>query len=55
MANNPTHGPQAGHELEVESADNDSAYGESTNSSLLTSIASEVTKGLYENGRRYHS
>ncbi|KAK5948137.1 hypothetical protein OHC33_010790 [Knufia fluminis] len=41
--------------IEADSANGDSAYGESTTSSFLTSIASEVTKGLYENGRRYHS
>ncbi len=40
-------------EIEADSASGDSAYGESTTSSFLTSIASEVTKGLYENGRRY--
>jgi len=39
--------------IEADSADGDSAYGESTTSSFLTSIASEVTRGLYENGRRY--
>lgn len=39
--------------IEADSANGDSAYGESTTSSFLTSIASEVTKGLYENGRRY--
>lgn len=39
--------------LEADSADGDSAYGESRTSSFLTSIASEVTRGLYENGRRY--
>ena len=38
--------------IEAESANGDSAYGESTTSSFLTSIASEVTRGLYENGRR---
>lgn len=42
-------------QLEAETTDNDSAYGESTKSSFLTSIASEVTRGLFENGRRYHS
>lgn len=41
--------------LEAENTDSDSAYGESTKSSFLTSIASEVTRGLFENGRRYHS
>lgn len=41
--------------LEAEAWDDDSAYGKSTSSSFLTSIASEVTRGLFENGRRYHS
>lgn len=39
--------------IEADSVDGDSAYGESTTSSFLTSIASDVTRGLYENGRRY--
>lgn len=39
--------------IEADSADGDSAYGVSTTSSFLTSIASEVTRGLFENGRRY--
>ena len=38
--------------IEADSSAGDSAYGESTTSSFLTSIASEVTRGLYENGRR---
>lgn len=46
---------QAQPHLEAENTDSDSAYGESTKSSFLTSIASEVTRGLFENGRRYHS
>lgn len=50
----PDEQPEPG-QLEVDSADGDSAYGESTKSSYLTSIASEVTRGTYENGRRYHS
>lgn len=39
----------------LEADSGDSAYGESTKSSYLTSIASEVTRGTFENGRRYHS
>jgi len=46
---------EAQDQLEAESWDDDSAYAESTKSSFLTSLASEVTRGLYENGRRYHS
>ncbi|KAF4303551.1 putative tam domain methyltransferase protein [Botryosphaeria dothidea] len=46
----PLAGP--GELLEV---DNDSSYADSTTSSDLTSLASSVTRGLYENGRRYHS
>lgn len=42
-------------ELEADSYHTDSAYGDSTTSSYLTSIASDVRKGLIENGRRYHS
>ena len=38
--------------IEADSSAGDSAYGESTTSSFLTSIASEVTRGLFENGRR---
>ncbi|OBT72693.1 hypothetical protein VF21_08799 [Pseudogymnoascus sp. 05NY08] len=41
--------------LEVDSEENDSAYAESTRSSFMTSIASSVTRGIFENGRRYHS
>lgn len=41
--------------LEADLTESDSAYGESTKSSFLTSIASEVTRGMVENGRRYHS
>ncbi|ELR06195.1 hypothetical protein GMDG_07850, partial [Pseudogymnoascus destructans 20631-21] len=41
--------------LEVDSEENDSAYAESTCSSFMTSIASSVTRGIFENGRRYHS
>ncbi|KAI9799607.1 MAG: hypothetical protein M1833_003922 [Piccolia ochrophora] len=40
--------------IEIDSEEADSAYASST-SSYATSIASEVTKGIYENGRRYHS
>ncbi|KFY24347.1 hypothetical protein V493_05298 [Pseudogymnoascus sp. VKM F-4281 (FW-2241)] len=39
-----------GPELEVDSDETDSAR-----SSFMTSIASSVTRGIFENGRRYHS
>lgn len=48
-------GNGADEQLEADSHHSDSAYGESTTSSYLTSIASDVRKGLIENGRRYHS
>lgn len=41
--------------LEVDEWATDSAYAESIRSSTLASLTSEITKGLYENGRRYHS
>ena len=50
----PTFEPEV-HALEAEPSDADSAYGASTKSSFLTSIASEVSRGTIENGRRYHS
>ncbi|KAK7715750.1 hypothetical protein SLS57_006755 [Botryosphaeria dothidea] len=50
----PDHPPLAS-QGEVLEVDNDSSYAESTTSSDLTSLASSVTRGLYENGRRYHS
>lgn len=47
--------PLGGPSLEADSNDGDSAYAESARSSSLTSLCSEVTRGIFENGRRYHS
>ncbi|KAI9821738.1 MAG: hypothetical protein M1827_002319 [Pycnora praestabilis] len=41
--------------IEVDSDGSDSAYAESITSSYASSVASEVTRGVFENGRRYHS
>ncbi|TLD30007.1 S-adenosyl-L-methionine-dependent methyltransferase [Venturia nashicola] len=50
----PMAGVGVGH-LEVDSStDGDSAYGESERPSSLASIASEVNRSVFENGRRYH-
>ncbi|KIW05395.1 uncharacterized protein PV09_03910 [Verruconis gallopava] len=45
-----------GGDLEVDSTDRDSALGDlASETSSLLSIASDVARGMYENGRRYHS
>ncbi|KAF2401058.1 S-adenosyl-L-methionine-dependent methyltransferase [Trichodelitschia bisporula] len=41
--------------LEIDSNDTDSAYSASTRPSSLTSLASEIHRGIFENGRRYHA
>ncbi|OQV09648.1 Methyltransferase domain-containing protein [Cladophialophora immunda] len=51
----PSPEPDPNQPIEVDrSADLDSAYGESIHSDL-TSLASSITRGVWEYGRRYHS